>query len=128
MSQALSISHAYCVKNHNRGMLVYDPKKIIALREAKGWNQAELARRSELSQPTVWSLEHGETIMVKFETLEAVAGALGVPLGDILAIKPKGKRGEGWQQEIQAAYDALDDDGKATIIAVAQTLLNKKRR
>jgi len=109
-------------------MLVYDPKKIIALRKAKDWKQAELARRSGLSQPSVWALEHGRTILVKFETLEAIAGALGVQLGDSLAIKPKGKRGEGWEEEIKSIYDALDDDGKATLIAVAQTLLNKKRR
>lgn len=127
MSQAIFISPAYCERPDNWRMLVYDPKKIIALREAKGWNQAELARRSELSQPTVWSLEHGETKMVKFETLKAIAGALGVALEDILAVKPKGKRGEGWEEQIKAIYTALDDDGKATLIAIAQTLLNKKR-
>jgi len=109
-------------------MLVYDPQKIISLREGKGWNQAELARRSELSQPTVWSLEHGRTKMPKFETLDSVARALGVPRSAILAVKPKGKKGEAWDEEILAAYEALDDDGKATLIAVAQTLLNKKRR
>ena len=128
MSQALFDSPAYCGETYNPGMLVYDPKKIIALRKAKDWKQAELARRSGLSQPSVWALEHGRTILVKFETLEAIAGALGVQLGDILAIKPKGKRGEGWEEEIKSIYDALDDDGKATLIAVAQTLLNKKRR
>ena len=109
-------------------MLVYDPPKIVALREAKGWNQAELARRSGLSQPTVWSLEHGETGMPKFETLDKVARALGVPREAILAVKPKGKKGEAWHEDLLAAYEGLDDDGKATLVALAQTLLSKKRR
>lgn len=93
LSQVLSVSHAYCRGNDNWNMLVYDPRKIVALRDAKGWTQAELARRSELSQPTVWSLEHGRTVKVKFETLEAISRALGVPVEQILPEAPRTKKG-----------------------------------
>lgn len=122
------LSPPYCKGNHNSAMLVYDPKKIVALRSEKGWNQAELARRAGLSQPSVWALERGRTQMVKFETLEAISGALGVPLAAILAVKPKGKDGENWEAQLRATYGALDDDGKATLLAIAQTLLNSKAK
>lgn len=109
-------------------MLVYDPAKIVALREGKGWNQAELARRAKLSQPSVWALERGETRMPKFETLAAIARALGVPLPEILAARPKGKKGENWDEQLIAAYQALDDGNKAALMAVAQSLLNQQKR
>lgn len=108
-------------------MLIYDPKKIIALREGKNWRGAELARRASLSQPTIWALEKGVTVEPKFETLAAVAGALGVPIGAILADRPKGKGGQEWDNAIIAAYNALDDSNKATLISIAQSLLNSQR-
>jgi putative transcriptional regulator len=108
-------------------MLVYDPVKIIVLREKKGWNQAELARRAKLSQPSVWALERGETKMPKFETLDAIARALGVPLKDILAARPRGKKGENWDEQLIATYQALDDGNKATLMALAQTLLSQQQ-
>lgn len=111
-----------------RRMLVYDPAKIKALRESKGWNQAELARRAKLSQPSLWALEKGETRMPKFETLDAIARALGVPLKEILAARPKGKRGEDWDEQLVAAYQALDDGNKAALMAVAQSLLAQQKR
>lgn len=129
MGQEVSISHAYCKQNYLSRMLVYDPQKIVALREGKGWRQAELARRSELSQPTVWSLEHGRTKMPKFETLEAISRALGVPVEQILPDRPRGKRGEqDWRKEILAAFEALDEGNQATLRAIAQTLLNGQKR
>jgi transcriptional regulator with XRE-family HTH domain len=109
-------------------MLVYDPSKIVSLREGKGWNQAELARRAKLSQPSVWALEKGVTRMPKFETLHSIARALAVPIQDILAARPKGKRGEDWDAQLTATYDALDDGNKATLMALAQTLLNQQKR
>jgi len=109
-------------------MLVYDPAKIKALRDAKGWNQAELARRAKLSQPSLWALEKGETRMPKFETLDAIARALGVPLKEILAARPKGKKGEDWDEQFNATVQALDDGNKSAIMAVAQSLLGQQKR
>lgn len=109
-------------------MLVYDPAKIVALRKAKGWNQAELARRARLSQPSVWALEKGETRMPKFETLESIARALAVPLKDILPVRPKGKRGDDWDEQFHAIVQSLDESNKAAIMAVASSLLGQQRR
>ena len=109
-------------------MLVYDPAKIIALREGKGWKQAELARRARLSQPSVWALEKGETRMPKFETLAAIARALGVPLKEILKAPPKGKKGEDWDEQFHATVQALDDGNKSALMAVAQSLLGQQKR
>jgi transcriptional regulator with XRE-family HTH domain len=117
----------YCALEHNRAMLVYDPSKIVALREEKGWNQAELARRARLSQPTVWAIEHGRTRNVKYDTLRAIAGALGVPLAAILAARV-GLDGSDATERVLAALEALDDDGRATLAAIAQTLVTPPKR
>lgn len=109
-------------------MLIYDPKKIIALREVKEWKQADLARKAGLSQPSVWALEHGETKVPKFQTLEAIARALGVPIKEILAARPKGKEGDNWDEQLSAVIDSLDPGNKATLMAVAKTLLTQQKR
>lgn len=118
----------YCKVEHNPRMLVYDSRKIVALREAKGWRQAELARRAGLSQPSVWALEHGRTKNVKVTTLNSIAAALGVPPKELMATRPGGANGKAWDQEAEALYEALDDKGKAMLIVIAKTLLQQNRR
>ena len=66
-------------------MITYSPIKIIDLRLKLGLKQSELARRAGLSAPTVWALEKGDTKMPKFDTLKALADALGVPIPRIMA-------------------------------------------
>lgn len=119
---------AYCADCDNITMLIYDPQKIIALRESKTWRAAELARRSGLSQPTIWALENGVTMKPKYETLKSVADALGVPIKAILAERPKGKAGQDWDDQMTAAYNSLDDANKATLISIAHSLLKNQGR
>jgi transcriptional regulator with XRE-family HTH domain len=109
-------------------MLIYNPNKITTLRGEKGWNQAELARRARLSQPSVWAIEHGETRMPKFETLAAIAAALGVPVQTIMADPPKGKNGEDLDHRAAATFAALHDENKSTALMVLETLLKRQRR
>ena len=120
--------HTYSPIRDNITMLIYDPKKIIALREGKTWRAAELARRSGLSQPTIWALEKGVTVKPKYETLKQVAEALGVPIKAILAERPKGKAGQDWDDQLTAAYNSLDDANKATLISIAHSLLKNQGR
>lgn len=108
-------------------MLVYDPIKIISIRESKGWNQAELARRARMSQPTVHALEKGKTRMPKFQTLAAIAVALGVDVQDILAERPKGKASEALDRQLITAYTSLSDPNKMAVLAVAQSLLQQQK-
>lgn len=50
---------------------------LIALREAHGMTQLELAKRLGVSQPVIAKLEGGKTKDVKLSTLVRVAAALG---------------------------------------------------
>jgi len=52
--------------------------RVRELREAKGWSQAELARRAGIRRATLSAIEAEETSGVDFDVLERLAGALGV--------------------------------------------------
>lgn len=58
-------------------------RNLRQLREERGLSQSELARRSRVAKATLSGLElgHGNPTI---ETLWALAGALGVPFGDLL--------------------------------------------
>jgi transcriptional regulator with XRE-family HTH domain len=64
--------------------------KIVRIaREAHGWNQHELARRSGYSQPTISRLERGVGRVARDVTvLSDLAAALGVPPG-VLGVLPR---------------------------------------
>ena len=55
--------------------------RIQELREVKGWSQAELARRSGVSQSTISRLEAGTTPSIDLNNLEKLASALGCDPG-----------------------------------------------
>lgn len=118
---ALVNRRLYCVRQDNRGM-IYDGKKIAALRDAKGWSQAELARRARIKQPSLWSLEHQMTKEPKASTLHALAQALGVPLRDILVKNPP-KGAVPSAEDVLAIYEALSDVNKIALAAAAEALL-----
>jgi transcriptional regulator with XRE-family HTH domain len=52
--------------------------RIEELRNAKGWSQAELARRSGVPQPTISRLEARKSNSIDLVNLERLADALGV--------------------------------------------------
>ena len=62
--------------------------RIQELREAQGWSQSELARRSSLSQSAISRLESGESQGVDFDTLEKLAKALRCDPGYLIVKKP----------------------------------------
>ena len=63
--------------------------RLPELREARSWSQAELARRSGVSQPTISAIESGKAAGVDFETLERLAVALGKTPGHLITDKPR---------------------------------------
>lgn len=105
-------------------MLVYSPIKITARREELDLNQSELARKAKLSAPTIWALEEGRIKMPKFQTLKSVASALGVPLQAIMADDQPADILE----HVLAAATALEPKNRATLLAVAKTLLDSQKR
>lgn len=58
-------------------------KRIAALREERGWSARQLARKSDLADVTVLSIEDG-TGNPTMATLEKIAEALGVSVGDLV--------------------------------------------
>ena len=64
-------------------------KRILAARLRRGLSQRLVSRRSGLDPGYLSRIEHGR-IRPTLETALRIAGALGVPLGEILAIPPAG--------------------------------------
>lgn len=54
------------------------------LREAKGWSQAELARRVKVTRPYVTMLEAGVKKNPSLPILRRLAKALGVPVTELM--------------------------------------------
>jgi transcriptional regulator with XRE-family HTH domain len=61
--------------------------RIRELREAKGWSQAELARRAGVQRVTITLIEGQRTKGIDFETLEKLARALEVDAGYLIVTK-----------------------------------------
>jgi transcriptional regulator with XRE-family HTH domain len=67
--------------------------RIRELREANGWSQAELARRSGVDQSTISRLESQQSGGIDFRTLERLANALGVNAAVLIDHTPARGRG-----------------------------------
>lgn len=106
--------------------VIYDSEKIVLLRRAKGLNQAELARKAGIKQPSLWALEHAVTKKPKAETLMRVATALGVPLREIL--RPSKKTTVDLLDDLQHIFDRLDSGNKQALIAAARALLDNQKK
>lgn len=103
--------------------MIYDGKKITALREGRGWNMAELARRSRIASPSLWEIENQITKKPKYETLANIALALGVPIQAILNSSKRGADKEpDLDEQMAAAFAALSPESKRALIATAEHL------
>lgn len=58
--------------------------RIKRLREAMGISQSELARRIEISQPSLWDIEEGETKTLRAKTLHGLCRELHTTPGYLL--------------------------------------------
>src|SRR2546426_12785828 len=59
-------------------------ERIKRLRERRGWNQRELARRAQVDHAWIYRLENGERHNISLDAAKRLATALGVSL-DVLA-------------------------------------------
>lgn len=104
----------------------YDGKKITSLRESKGMSMGELARRARISQPSLWALEHQVTKKPKYDTLPAIAAALGVPVRDLLKAKIS-KKNVPTLDDLDTIFDSLDDANKQVLFAAAEAMLKNQK-
>ena len=105
----------------------YDGEKIALLRKAKGLRMAELARRSSLSQPSLWALEHQITKQPKADTLMRVAAALGVPMREILKAGSK-KNSTDISEDLREVFEQLDGRNQQALIAAARALKDSQKK
>ena len=106
--------------------MIYEGKKITALRGAKGWSMAELARRSRIAQPSLWALEHQRTKQPKAATLMAIAAALGVPLREILV--PHKRGASAGDDSADAVMRQLDPQNRAAWLAAGRALIDSQKK
>ena len=59
-------------------------RQVATYRRAAGWSQEHLAEMVKVARETISRLERGATIP-SLKTLETIASALGVTLGDLVA-------------------------------------------
>jgi transcriptional regulator with XRE-family HTH domain len=59
--------------------------RVRELRKARGWSQQALGDRAGVTAQTVWLLETHQLKDVKLSTLSKIAGALEIPVPDLLA-------------------------------------------
>lgn len=65
-------------------IMVIIGKTLKQLRKFKNLSQSEVARKAKVSNEYIGKIERGESTNVGVETLETIANALGVPLGQLL--------------------------------------------
>lgn len=105
--------------------MIYEGHKITALRKAKGWSGAKLAREAGIKPPSLWALEHQVTKNPRAETLFRLAAALGVHPREFM--RPT-KKGDGDLLEILGhLFERLDGRNQQTLLAVARSLLESQK-
>jgi len=59
-------------------------KSIRALREARGWSNAELARRAKIDQPTMQRIEASGSLRTTVQNVAKIAKALDVSIDTLM--------------------------------------------
>ncbi len=103
-------------------------KRIKLFREANGWNQAELARRTGLARGTISRIEAGKRQDIYGDTLALIASALGVSVEYI-----QGTDSSSPDPELSALSDAiasadLGPEDRAAIKSYLRYVLEEARR
>lgn len=102
--------------------------KIKQARNARGWSQGELARRSGTTQQAIQRYESGKR-EPKVSAVVSMAAALGVTISYLLGLDDDESDGEMTRDErhLLSAYRATDERGKVAIMAVADAQLCSPR-
>lgn len=81
-------------------------KTIATLREARGWSNAELARRAHLPQGTMQRIESSGSLKTTVQNVAKIAKALDVTIDTLLK-----------QTTVDAITDRLDElEGRVTAL------------
>lgn len=104
-------------------------ERIKNIRSAKGFSQKQVALALEMDQSQYSRIENGKTDPY-FSTIDKIAGALGVQLGDLLApddvFKDVNSYDKSLIERIQL-IDQLEDEEKRCIFSIVDGLVSKRR-
>lgn len=92
--------------------------RIPELRAARGWTQAVLAERAGVRQATISKVEN-KPLCVELETIQRVAQAFGVTIGELLADDD----GDPTPSRLLALMAQLSPDDRRVIERSAQGIL-----
>ena len=93
-------------------------KRIIALREEKGWTTNRLANQCGLSQSFVRSVELGEW-GISVEKLSLICDSLGLSLRSFFDLP---KEGDGREELLLRAFRRLEGEQQARLVAFLESL------
>ena len=104
-------------------------------RVARGWSQQRLANAAGLNRSHVTTIETGKIEMPQYDTVQALAKALGMLPREL--IEPTGKtimeaRGEYGTDDVESdelvqLFDRLTDDDRQRLVAIARALYQLSR-
>jgi transcriptional regulator with XRE-family HTH domain len=87
---------------------------VRAKRLARGWSQAELAEKINISPNHVGVIERGETV-ASLETVYACSLAFGVTMGELLDAEPTGDK---WLKEVITIAQAVPPSKRALLLTI----------
>ena len=93
-------------------------KRIIALREEKGWTTNRLANQCGLSQSFVRSVELGER-GISVEKLSLICDSLGLSLRSFFDLP---KEGDGREEILLRAFRRLEGEHQERLVAFLESL------
>lgn len=93
-------------------------KRIIALREEKGWTTNRLANQCGLSQSFVRSVELGER-GISVEKLSLICDGLGLSLRSFFDLP---KEGDGREEILLRAFRRLEGEQQERLVAFLESL------
>jgi transcriptional regulator with XRE-family HTH domain len=110
---------------------------VKALRETRGWNQTELARRAGLRSQQINQLESGKKGNPTQKTIEALARAFEMPVGDFMRAlgvggdtPPNAMRDmiiDAEFRELSAIWPGLPAGDRLALIAAAQAMARSRQ-
>lgn len=96
--------------------------KIAEARKAKGWTQADFARKLETSQQQVARYESG-AYDVKAGMIMRMSRVLGVTISYLLGLEDEEQDDDAKLEELCHTYRSLDDAGRDALLATARGLV-----
>lgn len=106
-------------------------EKVKVKREERDMTQAQLAKKSGLTQATISRIESGEVQQLKSEAIRALAGALGVTTDFLVGDMPRmtfddSLRADSTAQAIFRGYENLPEEKRQQLKDYVEFLLEKK--